>query len=171
MFNWNLNTLLKRYIYRDWRLPKFIAFMQSLGSPLTNLYTRFVEFKDLWFHKLKFTDQIIYLEHYLNGEYALVYDLATRDTDIGNATIIWIENAEFIQSNTCYHHDENKAGVLTFRASEQTQGNITYHASDYSLAEHFIVWVPNYINLNENHMRAKIAFYLKAGKQYSIKTY
>lgn len=171
MFNWDLNTLLRRYIYREWRLPKFIAFVQSLGSPLTNLYTRFVEFKELWFHKLKFTDQIIYMEHYLNGEYELVYDLSTRDNDISNVAIIWIENADFIQSNTCYRHEENKSGVFTSRVSEQTEGNVTYHSDDYTLTEQFTVWVPNYINVNENHIRAKIAFYLKAGKQYSIKTY
>lgn len=107
----------------------------------------------------------------MNGEYSLLYDIATRYNDIAVGSIIWIENAEFIQANTVYNLDENKVGITVYNTSENTVGNVTYNTSDYAVSEHFIVWVPQYITFSENHMRAKIAFYLKAGKQYSIQTY
>lgn len=178
MFNWNPNIVL-RVLFRLWRKPKFIAFVKALVSPLVLTFARFSEFRSLWLYRLMFTDQVIYLEHFLNGEYSLQYDLATRNTDISNRTIIYILNADFIESDNIFFVDEQQPSMDTYFRLETlvagspppTTSSNVYFEDELNISTHFTVLVPAHITYDEQRMRAQIDFYLKAGKQYTITTY
>jgi len=170
MYNWNAHTRLTNYIFRGWRKPRFLAIAKAFVEPLVLIGSDFQVFRLHWTRKLQGRFQLIYLEKYLNEEYLLSYDLATRDADIAATSIIYIENAQFLPRRKMFDIEEQKPSYK-MGAKTESYSLPMYGRADYAVAVHYTVKVPASLQYNEKVMRAQIDFYNQAGKQYNIETY
>ena len=175
MYSWDLSKLVNRYMNRKWRKPKMLSFLYELAKPLNKKYADFETFKGSIDWKLKFTFQVIYLEHYLNNEYSYSYNASpvVRQNDIDNEAIISVQTIDFLPLNTTFFQIEQVSNMVTYFNSEAETEPIVYFGSEYDVAYHFRVKVPSSFSLSskEIEMRKKIDFYRQASKQYSIEYY
>jgi len=95
-------------------------------KPLQDINDNFVTWKAGVDKIIQHNGQVVCLERYLNTEYSLSYDPATRTADIAAGTIIYIED----QANTAHVYLYNKVESQTVYAYNKYQSGTTYNIDD-----------------------------------------
>jgi len=132
------------------RKPVLIGYIQSLISPIDNLYYRWCSFREDNLYKVKHTGQICKLRKALNDR----FDPMLRRIIIGDGNRY--------RRQYLYTTAENRPKYL---------GTLfLYQNSDYAdTGADFIIWVPAEINIRQPYeLKAWIDFYKAGGKRYKI---
>lgn len=68
-FGLDHDRLPQQHIPSDEQTPEGIGFLKTLFKPLKTLYTNFVNYRNGNLYKLRYSLQVIYLEHLLNDQF------------------------------------------------------------------------------------------------------
>jgi len=148
-----------------------IALIDSISAGLQYVNVAFGVFRFNLKFKLEHNAQIIYLEHYLNSLFSIIYDPATRDSDISAGSIIWIESLNVIP-DFVYNIIEGRTTPFIFNTAETaTKEFYLDNVSEQHLYSTYIIWIPTAIPFSNPAVRAIVDFFNLAGRTYSIQTY
>jgi len=141
------------------RKPVLVALLESLVTPVSGLYTRFLSFSDDVRYRLNHNSQVCYLQAVLND----AFDFSARRIYITDAKIIEWSRFLWLES-------EDKPIMLQ-------KGEIFILNSERFIGADsldFIVNVPLSLNLTDNdynRTHALLRYYKLAGKRYDIEEY
>lgn len=198
MFNINWPQLAAELTPSKYRSKmKFAAWLGVLLSPVRDLHTQFLSFRQDAIYKARFTGQIIYLEKRLNDR----FDPIARGIYIDNvADVNWIYVFNSSEQQLPLYAYNNYNSSTTYQVGEYAQtatgvyqctatstgnfpdtattfwtrvGDSLYlqNLSEYALQFDFIVKVPAALVFDANEMKAIINYYKLAGKRYTIQPY
>lgn len=192
VWSWLVKSLMFFYI----RKPRFIAWVNSLSLPVTVIHSEFLQFRQDILYKLRFTGQIIYLEHILNDMFDPVNRAIYIDNVADTATTIIYYKSELkpktflyykynpvanyqaddfvVEGDKVYKCIAASTGLLPSANPAQWQlykvrPSIKYKSEQ--LAYDFIVMVPSGLIFNIDQMKALVDYYKLLGKAYQIITY
>jgi hypothetical protein len=156
MYNVDFDDIAKKLIPLRLRKVKALDYLSAILKPLKSLHADFLSFVNTKKYELKFTGQIIYLEHLLND----TYDSTTRGiyiVDTANIDLTyWFNRGEL----TSFYYLRNR--------SEGQPPKYLKNRIEYINHIHFIIKVPSGVSFVEVQMRTLIDKYLQAGKNYTI---
>lgn len=154
--NWNvflLQNLLIRY-----RVPKVVAFLKVLISPINDSYYSWHNWRIDNLYKMEYTGQICYLRGSLNDK----FDPLQRRIYIGEGedkptTYIYTE-AEYQAVYTNTEAEGNEGTLYIYTEAETADSGLD-----------FIVYVPFELLITQIYaIRAHIDFYKQGGRRYAI---
>jgi hypothetical protein len=196
MYNINFNQLLAELLPPMLRL-KAIVYNYCLAalSPVRDLHTQFIQFRNEAIYKASFTSQVIYLEKRLNDR----FDAIMRRIYINNVADLPFVYAFNSSENENLFAYNNYDSAITYQVDDYcstptgvykciatSTGNLpdtsanfvwqhenTYlmNVSEMNLANDFIVMVESSITFDANEMRSIVNYYKLAGKRFTIQIY
>lgn len=144
------------------------------SAPLTDLVELFArllnQLHEQFGYEISHTGQVASMEHYLNDQYSIAYDMATRTADIANGDIIWIDSGLQITPIYLYNKAELKQPIYIRNKSESEPPVYLRNKSEGAGYE-FIVKVPSSLTWNQAQLDSQIKKYKQAGARYIIEIY
>lgn len=159
MYNVDLNRVVRQFLPVRKKQPVMLAFVYSLIYPITELYERFLVFRETIIFKARYNSQIMYIEHLLNSYFN------------EGGTSIYIQDGVIIDEFYLFKNSEPNDAEYIYKVSEGGTDRYLYLDSEYGSIVDFIVNVPSAITYDTNLMKAWINRYKMAGKKYSIVNY
>lgn len=157
------------------RQPKLSALVKTVMYPLQDKNADLVELQRTNFSAQTTTSQVVSLEGFLNAEYGIAYDPATRDADIAAGNIIYIETLDRgIQY--VFKQIEGK-DVLVYKNEDEGTTFFLYTNNEITSGQpDFTVWIPTglftpFEGVEIDKFKAFVDFYKLAGKVYELKEY
>lgn len=144
---------------------RFRAFIKSCFKPLTNINIDAL-------YKLGHNFQKASLEHLLNKEYNLPYNLQLRDNLIANGQIIYLQR--YLQNSILtyiYLQSEGQPPTYLYTQAEGEPPLYLYTTAEVLGSYDFIVWVPASVTFNHYELRALIYQYVDCTARFVINTY
>ena len=114
MFQLDYKKTFRELIPAFLRKEKLMDYLDSIAKPLKDAHTDYLDFRDGINFFATINSQVVHLEHYLNLTYSLNYDLTTRDTDITNGAIIWIETTANLTRRVLYNKVELQDTIVLY---------------------------------------------------------
>lgn len=162
MFNIDFSKLVSDLLPWFHRKPVMVAWLKALISPLTSLYTSFLQERTRRLYEASYNGQIAELEYVLNDYY--YNSPTTRD--------IYIEDYVGYEDTFIYNVSESLEETVIYNTAENTEPNtIIFNAEEGSGGPDFIVWVPDTLIFDQNYMVSLVTKYKVAGPSFVIMTY
>lgn len=157
-YYFNFFDYIKQAVPFFLRLPKFLAFLESLLAPVQVLNDDFSVYLKDKRKEANFTGQVIYLEHLLNDN----FDDVSRRIYIGDG-----------QANVLPPFVFNKVEqrpLYLYNKSEGADKFYLYNQSEFFTEPDFIVFVPNSIlgASLQVLIERRVDQYKQAGKNYAV---
>lgn len=146
------------------RLEPLVSFVVLFSHRLNVLNVKFV-------YEIGHTGQIASLEHFLNDQNGLAYDLQTRDADITAVAIIWIDESIVVPPVYMFNQEEMNPPLYFRNADEVPDAPVYFRNVEESYGFDFIVKVPSTLTYDEPRLKAQVNKYRSAGKRFKIETY
>ncbi|MCG9911835.1 MAG: hypothetical protein MH137_11090 [Flavobacteriales bacterium] len=137
--------------------------MELFARVFQTLHNRFV-------YDISHTGQVASMEHYLNDQYSIVYNMATRSADIANGDIIWIDSGLQITPVYLYNKAELKQPIY-IRNKSESEPPVYLRNKAEGAGYEFIVYVPSALTWNQAQLDSQIKKYKQAGARYIIQVY
>jgi len=162
MFNIDFAKLVKDLLPWFHRRTVMEKWLSALISPVTSLYTAFLEERTKRLYEASYNGQVAELEYVLNDYY--YNSPTTRD--------IYIEDYVGYADTFIYNKAEGLDDTFIYNTAENTEPNtFIFNADEGRGGPDFIVWVPDNLVFDESYMRSLVNKYKMAGPAYEIKTY
>lgn len=159
-FSIDFSETLRQLSPTFFRGERFEAFNSSSGSALQSL-------SDDLLYKMQHDCSVIYLEKMLNEQFNI--SGYNRSNHVATRKI-YIADAPFIERDYLHLNQENET-IWLFDDDEPDEFEQEY--IDVSLGNyyHFVVNIPESIEIDQVKLRALVDYYKLAGKKYIIETY
>ena len=159
-YNRNIYTLdierLAHWLVPErWRQPVTLAWVKSMAVNLTNLFNRFLLYRERKKYDLLITPQVCFLEKALNDK----YDFIQRR--------IYIEDGDDQDPVHLFKRDELKP-VYLYKRSEDQPVYLRSRTETAEFGVDFIVHVPSDIIFDQAEMRTYLTGYKLTTKTFSI---
>lgn len=139
------------------RMPRLLAFVTALVTPVADLYSRLLVLKSTIEYRLTITPQVCYMEKALNDRW-----------DVSLKRIRIVDAIEY-SAIPFFLKIENKP--VTFHLKSEAQPVVMYSKGETAqFTVDFIVEVPYDVAFDMAEMRAVVDSYKLAGKTYKIQT-
>lgn len=139
------------------RKAKHFAFLNSLVTPLQQLHSLFLQFRENQLYDLKITGQVIYLELVLND----IFDPVQRR--------IYIEDGEIYEPPVFYEEYKNQPVIFNEEASASNPIFWNTENIENRINVNFYVWVPSDVVFDTSRMKAVVNKYKVFGRTYEIR--
>lgn len=151
------------------------AILSRLRKPvLLSLVKMFANIMQAQYDKLyniiTHSGQVASLEHFLNQQFNISYDINTRAADIASGSIIYCTDGVVLATMYVYNNLEGQNVPYLYNNSEGVNGAYLYNSSEYS-GEDFIIYVPSAMLSMTSMIKANANKYLLADKKYKIELY
>lgn len=159
----NFKENLKYLVPLNVRGARFVAWLGSLLAALQSLNAAFKSWGDGLRYDLRFTGQVVYLEHVLNDQ----YDSALRRIYIADPA------GSYSITTTLWNFIEAQTRTFFYNFSESQPAQVARnHSEVFVSGVDFVVKIPASLNvtLTLNRMRKLIDRYRLAGKRYTFET-
>lgn len=152
------NAILSRL-----RKPVLLSLMKMFANIMQAQY-------DKLYNIITHSGQVASLEHFLNDQFNIPYDISTRALDIAAGNIIYLTDGVILGTVYVYNNLEGQNVPYLYNNSEGVNGAYLYNNSEYS-GEDFIIYVPNAMSPMISMIKANANMYLLADKKYKILIY
>lgn len=159
----NFKEVSKYLVPLPVRGARFVSWLGTLLAPLQSLNATFKSWGDGLRYDLRFTGQVIYLEHILND----LYDPSLRRIYIADPS------GSYSITTTLWNFVEAQARTFFYNFSEGQPAPVARNYSEVFVAGvDFVVKIPASLSvtLTLNRMRKLIDRYRPAGKRYIFET-
>lgn len=158
LFNIDFDVLEKLLIRRKLRLPKRMAGITALLSPVKYVWNKFVAFYNGILYDMAHTTQTVFLQAVLNDKYDnILRRIVINDGPDKDAMIV-------------YRDIESKPGPFIYLNAENHPKYIYNNAETADLGPDFIIEIPVAVTYNQEELIALVNKFKLPGKVFIIQT-
>jgi hypothetical protein len=162
MYNLDIDSLVFKRTPPDLRLPKYVAWMQNMLSPMQTVNADFVSTMNGLKEELSINGQTMILEWALNQKWPAAGGGILIDNTPDHKPRYYI-----------FGEDENQGFLGYVRSEDEGFPPLIYlyGEEEYEVENDFTVKVPASLDFDTDEMKAFINKYKLADKRYKIETY
>lgn len=157
------NNIFSGAVIKFLGLPVFLSFLKMFTNVMQNHY-------DVFANLITHSGQAASLEHFLNTQVGINYDMMSRAADITAGLIIYIDEGIQVTSTLIYNTYEAAPDTLIYNNGEGVQGHYLYNGYEFNGSD-YVVMVPSILSPMSEKIKAWVEIYRLVDKNYIIQYY